>query len=297
MSYRGQPQLDPGRVSRDSNGWRCGGIVLSGRSQHAPNFSCPGTPDTPRKEVPCPVLRRSSSHGPPYSWSSSPARVIPPRPIRCPLPRRSAVLSSGSPRVRGAGPRHHRRGPEAPHRSAGASRDDPLGGGGHVQGGRRTSTRRTGQARLLGDDPGATGRAPCRGLACAPRRRVAGRGAGVRGLPRGDCSPSSPGTPQLLSAKELKVAEQFEGNRYVGIHVALTTSEEHATAPDSLGARGRARPTCRRQGEGPDRGDRRHRDQGRGPDRIDRPSPRRGGDRRDDPGPPTRETRRHGRSR
>ena len=36
-----------------------------------------------------------------------------------------------------------------------------------------------------------------------------------------------PGHAQLLSAKELKVAEQFQGNRYVGIHVALTTSEEH----------------------------------------------------------------------
>lgn len=35
-----------------------------------------------------------------------------------------------------------------------------------------------------------------------------------------------PGHAQLLSAKELKVSEQIQGNRYVGIHVALSTSKE-----------------------------------------------------------------------
>jgi len=35
-----------------------------------------------------------------------------------------------------------------------------------------------------------------------------------------------PGHPQLFSAKQLKVTEQIQGNRYVGIHVALATSQE-----------------------------------------------------------------------
>ena len=35
-----------------------------------------------------------------------------------------------------------------------------------------------------------------------------------------------PGHAQLFSAKELKVAEQIRGNRYVGIQVALTTNKE-----------------------------------------------------------------------
>ncbi len=37
---------------------------------------------------------------------------------------------------------------------------------------------------------------------------------------------SVPGDARLISAKERKVAEQFEGNRYVGLHIALRTNDQ-----------------------------------------------------------------------
>jgi len=37
---------------------------------------------------------------------------------------------------------------------------------------------------------------------------------------------SVPGDARLISAKERKVAEQFEGNRYVGLHIALKTDDQ-----------------------------------------------------------------------
>ncbi len=37
---------------------------------------------------------------------------------------------------------------------------------------------------------------------------------------------SVPGDARLISAKERKVAEQIEGNRYVGLHIALATDEQ-----------------------------------------------------------------------
>ena len=37
---------------------------------------------------------------------------------------------------------------------------------------------------------------------------------------------SVPGDARLISAKDRKVEEQFAGNRYVGLHIALTTNEQ-----------------------------------------------------------------------
>jgi carboxyl-terminal processing protease len=37
---------------------------------------------------------------------------------------------------------------------------------------------------------------------------------------------SVPGDARMISAKERKVAEQFEGNRYVGLHIALTMDDQ-----------------------------------------------------------------------
>ncbi|MEJ7639582.1 MAG: hypothetical protein WKF75_16800 [Singulisphaera sp.] len=96
-----------------------------------------------------------------------------------------------------------------------------------------------------------------------------------------------PGHPQLFSTKQLKVTEQIQGNRYVGIHVALATSQEEG------------RPQIAKVIEGgpAERAGVKDKDlieeidglatKGRHC-QVGRPSPRRGGDRRDDPGPPTR---------
>ena len=45
-----------------------------------------------------------------------------------------------------------------------------------------------------------------------------------------DCSAASPAVLTLISAKERKVAEQFEGNRYVGIHIALGMNDQEKRA-------------------------------------------------------------------
>ena len=61
-----------------------------------------------------------------------------------------------------------------------------------------------------------------------------------------------------MSAKERKVAEQMEGNRYVGIQIALGHGRQGETGKDRWRSSKEALPTARAQGQRPDRESRWH---------------------------------------
>ena len=63
--------------------------------------------------------------------------------------------------------------------------------------------------------------------ASRPRRS---RPRGWRKRSSAACSRASPGDAHLIAAKELKVQEQLQGNRYVGIHIQLSYDEKEKRA-------------------------------------------------------------------
>ena len=72
------------------------------------------------------------------------------------------------------------------------------------------------------------------------------------------------GDPQLFTEKERKVAEQFEGNRYVGLHIALGMDDQEKRPTIFESHRGGAGRSSGGQEGRPARADRRRRHQGHG---------------------------------
>ena len=145
---------------------------------------------------------------------------------------RTAEAARGGPTGRGdggpTGPGDHRRRPPEPHRSAGPPADGPLGDQGLARGGRPAGPPGTGPARLDADDARAVRLAGGGTLAAQVGSRS--RPASWRKPSSTASSRASPAAAYLVAAKELKVQEQLQGNRYVGIHIQLSYDNKQKQA-------------------------------------------------------------------
>ena len=98
---------------------------------------------------------------------------------------------------------------------------------------RCTGIGSTGPAGLEPPRLGADDSRAARGISRRHLAEVDGeaaRGEGTRGSHARGLARQRSGGASLISAKERKVAEQLEGNRYVGIHIALGMNDEEKRA-------------------------------------------------------------------